>query len=103
MPSPNFSPSSPNYSVVRGSPDYSVGRGSPGMIPSLIGGFRKDSQSFRPVRVSGQLAAQSIRDEIFWSLYGSLGRQFGNFILSPEALEDGDLNTFSKLMNRLVY
>ncbi|CAG7566155.1 unnamed protein product [Fusarium equiseti] len=29
MPSPNFSPSSPNYSVVGGSPDYSVGRGSP--------------------------------------------------------------------------
>lgn len=58
--------------------------------------------SFRPFRVSEQLAARSIRDEIFWSLYASLCRQFGNFILAPEALEDGDFNIFSKLMNRFT-
>src|SRR5690349_10088420 len=70
--------------------------------PAWLMGSERIPLSFRPFRVSEQLAARSIRDEIFWSLYASLCRQFGNFILAPEALEDGDFNIFSKLMNRFT-
>ena len=56
-------------------------------------GIRSESGANLGVRVSEELGAESIRDEIFWSPYADLGCSLGYFISVLQALKDNSSDT----------